>query len=69
MHGTASGVHKVRHDVTTRLVVWYRARERRSALIEQHVTIKRLITSISASRLVLRMILALYVGISDLNHL
>src|SRR6267142_1755042 len=38
-------------------------------LIEQHVTIKRLITSMPGFRFVLAMILALYVGFSRLNHL
>src|SRR5260370_8501121 len=38
-------------------------------LIEQHVTIKRLTTSMPGFRLVLAMILALYVGFSRLNHL
>src|SRR6266478_4276084 len=38
-------------------------------LIEQHVTIKRLTTSMPGFRFVLAMILALYVGFSRLNHL
>jgi hypothetical protein len=38
-------------------------------LIEEHVTIKRLTTSMPAYRFVLAMILALYVGFSRLNHL
>ena len=38
-------------------------------LIEQHVTIKRLTTSMPGCRFVLAMILALYVGFSRLNHL
>jgi len=38
-------------------------------LIEQHVTIKRLTTSMPGFRFVLAMILALYVGFSRLHHL
>src|SRR5882672_12392117 len=38
-------------------------------LIEEHVTIKRLTTSMPGFRFVLAMILALYVGFSRLNHL
>src|SRR3984893_10875900 len=38
-------------------------------LIEQHVTIQRLTTSMPGFRFVLAMILALYVGFSRLNHL
>ena len=38
-------------------------------LVEQHVTIKRLTTSMPGFRFVLAMILALYVGFSRLNHL
>ena len=38
-------------------------------LIEEHVTIQRLTTSMSGFRFVLGMILALYVGFSRLNHL
>src|SRR6266496_3224562 len=38
-------------------------------LIERHVTIKRLTTSMPGFRFVLAMILALYVGFSRLNHL
>ena len=38
-------------------------------LIEQHVRIKRLTTSMPGFRFVLAMILALYVGFSRLNHL
>ena len=38
-------------------------------LVEQHVTIKRLTTSMPGCRFVLAMILALYVGFSRLNHL
>jgi len=38
-------------------------------LIEQHVTIKRLTTSMPGFRFVLGMILALYVGFSRLHHL
>src|SRR6266581_4369913 len=38
-------------------------------LIEEHVTIKRLTTSMPGCRFVLAMILALYVGFSRLNHL
>jgi hypothetical protein len=38
-------------------------------LIEQHVTINRLTTSMPGFRFVLAMILALYVGFSRLNHL
>jgi DDE family transposase len=38
-------------------------------LIRQHVTIKRLTTSMPGFRFVLAMILALYVGFSRLNHL
>src|SRR5438128_5243743 len=38
-------------------------------LIEQHVTIKRLTTSMPGFRFVLAMILALYVGLFRLNHL
>jgi DDE family transposase len=38
-------------------------------LIEQHVTIKRLTTSMPGFRFVLAMTLALYVGFSRLNHL
>ena len=38
-------------------------------LIEQHVTIKRLTTSMPGFRFVLAMLLALYVGFSRLNHL
>src|SRR5207248_6080614 len=38
-------------------------------LIEQHVTIKRLTTSMPGFRFVWAMILALYVGFSRLNHL
>src|SRR5204863_8622562 len=38
-------------------------------LIEQHVTIKRLTTSMPGYRLVLAMILALYVCCTRLNHL
>src|SRR5262245_15801633 len=38
-------------------------------LIEEHVTIKRLTTSMPGSRFVLAMMLALYVGFSRLNHL
>jgi|SRR5450432_127126 len=38
-------------------------------LIEQHVTITRLTTSMPGFRFVLAMILALYVGFSRLNHL
>ena len=38
-------------------------------LIEQHVTIKRLTTSMPGFRFVLAMILAMYVGFSRLNHL
>ncbi len=38
-------------------------------LIEQHVTIKRLTTSMPGFRFVLAMILALYLGFSRLNHL
>jgi hypothetical protein len=38
-------------------------------LIEQHVTIKRLTTSMPGFRFVMAMILALYVGWSRLNHL
>jgi hypothetical protein len=37
-------------------------------LIEEHVTIKRLTTSMPGCRFVLAMILALYVGFSRLNH-
>jgi hypothetical protein len=39
------------------------------ALVEQHVTIKRLTTAMPGGRFVLAMILALYVGWSRLNHL
>ena len=38
-------------------------------LIEEHVTIKRLTTSMPGFRFVLGMVLALYVGFSRLNHL
>lgn len=38
-------------------------------LIEQHVTIKRVTTSMPGFRFVLAMILTLYVGFSRLNHL
>ena len=38
-------------------------------LIEQHVTIKRLTTSMPGFRFVLAMLLALYVGFSRLHHL
>src|SRR5262245_32216241 len=38
-------------------------------LIEEHVTIKRLTTSMPGFRFVLAMILTLYVGFSRLNHL
>lgn len=38
-------------------------------LIEEHVTIKRVTTSMPGSRFVLAMILALYVGFSRLHHL
>jgi hypothetical protein len=38
-------------------------------LIEQHVTIRRLTTSMPGFRFILAMILALYVGFSRLNHL
>jgi hypothetical protein len=38
-------------------------------LIEEHVTIKRLTTSMPSFRFVLAMILTLYVGFSRLNHL
>ncbi len=38
-------------------------------LIEEHVTIKRLTTSMPGFRFVLAMVLALYVGFSRLNHL
>src|SRR5690242_19220360 len=38
-------------------------------LIEQHVTIKRMTTSMPGFRFVLAMLLALYVGWSRLNHL
>jgi hypothetical protein len=38
-------------------------------LIEEHVTIQRLTTSMPGFRFVLGMILALYVGFSRLNHL
>src|SRR5450755_3377508 len=38
-------------------------------LIEEHVTIKRLTTSMPGFRFVLAMVLALYVGVSRLNHL
>jgi hypothetical protein len=38
-------------------------------LIQQHVTIQRLTTSMPGFRFVLAMILALYVGFSRLNHL
>src|SRR5438105_4194666 len=38
-------------------------------LIEQHVTIQRLTTSMPGFRFVLAMVLALYVGFSRLNHL
>lgn len=38
-------------------------------LIEQHVTIKRLTTTVPGFRFVLAMMLALYVGFSRLNHL
>jgi len=38
-------------------------------LVEQHVTIQRLTTSMPGFRFVLAMILALYVGWSRLNHL
>src|SRR5436853_6986703 len=38
-------------------------------LIEEHVTIKRLTTSMPGFRFVLAMILMLYVGFSRLNHL
>jgi len=38
-------------------------------LIEEHVTIKRLTTSMPGFRFVLAMVLALYIGFSRLNHL
>jgi hypothetical protein len=38
-------------------------------LIEEHVTIKRLTTSMPGFRFVLAMILALYVGFARLSHL
>jgi Transposase DDE domain group 1 len=38
-------------------------------LVEQHVTIKRLTTSMPGFRFIVAMILALYVGFSRLNHL
>jgi hypothetical protein len=38
-------------------------------LLEEHVTIKRLTTSMPGCRFVLGMVLALYVGFSRLNHL